>query len=222
MLFTISTISWKSLRERHVLHIYPPSIVTQVDSSAFIYWTLMKRNTELNARPMTNLVVFFCIYQSQVHRAWMCLPLKMQQESLPLRPSIPVTARRTKVQLPVTLKNPLFRAFLPLWVSWLTSFLLTPSFLLCAVDVQYLDLLLLHADTWVTCRNSGWVFVSQGAPAHLKQEQRPGHGEFDGVTRALAQPEAYLPNVFITSSFTYTVCSHKPLTLTRSGTNIPF
>lgn len=86
-------MSWKSLRERYV---YPPSTWTQSWQCNVHLLNANERNTELNTRPMTNLVAFFWMYQSQGNRACACLPLKMQWESHPTWPLLPVTGRRTK------------------------------------------------------------------------------------------------------------------------------
>lgn len=66
----------------------------------------------------------------------------------------------------------------------------------CASDAHLLDLFLLHAETWLTCRNTGWVFVSQWTPPTWDSNKRPGSQEFDGATRARAQPASLFAKQF--------------------------
>lgn len=177
----------------------------------------MKRNTDLNARPKTSIIVFFWIYQIQAHRACVCLSSKRRWESLPLRPSLPATGQRAPVWLPVTQKNPSCTAFPPRWVSWLPGFLLTcrlfPVCIPCASPRP--------ASSYTTGPDWPAAILDESllsvGPHPWSRTQGSRHGEIDGVPKLSLQ--AYLPNFLTISSFTYDAGSHIPPTLTTPDIN---
>lgn len=210
-LFSISTISWKSqglAGKVYPMHMFTPPAPTQADSSAFIYWMLMKRNPELNTRPMTNHVAFSWIDQSQASRhVWAFLwsgNLSHCGYSFQWKEG----EQRSDSQWPRKIHY-LELSFLYEFLGF--SFSLTRR--LFSVCLRCAPPRPVSITCWnLTDLHEYWMRLGFSVdPAHVRQEQKAWISWIWGTTGSQFSQQAYLPNNWMRSSFT---SSHIPLTLT--------